>query len=209
MGGRLLYNLFYSTSEPVWEAFASFYGRGSGFNAPPNSQRPIAGETLGVYHQHNGWVVVDLGVGWEWDVRRNAQTFVSNFLGCAGFLIFVYDGDYWGYEFFDNGAVLDHFVQRPAAEPVGFPGEDCRGNPHVVARHLPFLRAEDVAPYLIHQEWEGASAPADLDVPARPGDQFSRLDARAVFDFMRMLGVGIETRDGTWRLKSPEFRTLE
>ena len=58
---------------------------------------------------------------------------------CAGFLIFVYDGDYWGYEFFDRGEVLDHFVQEATGEPIGFPGKDCRGNPRVVADDLPVL----------------------------------------------------------------------
>ena len=181
LGLKLRYNLFCSSAAPVYDAFASFYGRrGSKLQPAGDGQG-----SLNFYSENNGWTVVDLGSGWEWKVRREAQLFVSRTVSCAGFLVFVYDGDYWGYEFFDRGEVLDHFVQEATGEPIGFPGEDCRGNPSVVAERLPFLRAEDIAPYLVQMhDWV---IPEGMDVPARPADEFRRFDECAVLDFCECL----------------------
>jgi hypothetical protein len=203
VGLKLRYNLFYSTAEAVYDAFASFYGRrGSRLQAVDDGRG-----SLNFYREHDGWVVVDLGTGWEWKVRREAQLFVSRSLWCPGFLTFVYDGNYWGYEFFDRGEVIDHFVQEATGEPIGFPGEDCRGNPRVVAEHLPFLRVEDIAPYLVQKrDWV---IPEGMDVPARTGDEFRRFDECAVLDFLRMLGVSTEIRDHYVRPKAPLFRSVD
>jgi hypothetical protein len=101
----LRYNLFYSTAGAVFEQFTSHYRR-----------RGLAAE-INFYRERNGWVVVELDAGWEWELRREVQLAVSDALGCPGFLVFVYDGDYWGYEFFDRGEAVDHFVQEPTGEP--------------------------------------------------------------------------------------------
>jgi len=208
VGLKLRYNLFYSTSEAVYDAFASFYGRrGSKLQAVDNVGSSLTyHREINFHREHNGWAVVNLDGGWEWKVRREAQLFVSQSLCCAGFLIFVYDGDYWGYEFFDRGEAMDHFVQDTSGEPIGFPGEDCRGNPSVIAEHLPFLRAEDVAPYLVQKpDWP---IPESMNVPVRPGDEFSRFDECAVLDFVRMLGVPVELAFSIVRLKAPLFRSV-
>jgi hypothetical protein len=203
VGLKLRYNLFYSTTEPVFDAFASFYGRrGRRLHAAHDESG-----SLNFYGEHNGWVVVDLGGGWEWKVRREAQLVVSRSVWCPGFLIFAYDGNYWGYEFFDRGEVIDHFVQEAIGEPIGFPGEDCRGNPRAIAERLPFLRVEDVAPYLMQKR--DFVIPEGMNVPARPGDEFRRFDECAVLDFLRMLGVLVEIRDHKVHLKAPLFRSVE
>ena len=203
MGLKLRYNLFRSRAEAVYDAFASFYGRRG------SKLRIVNGDTgrLNFYHEQDGWTVVDLGSGWEWRVRREAQFFVSRSLACPGFLIFVCDGDYWGYEFFDRGEPIDHFVQEKTAHPAGLHAEDWRGNPRVVAEHLPFLQVEDIAPYLVQKhDWV---IPDGMDVPARPGDQYRRFDECAVLDFLQMLGVPTEIRDHYVRLKSPLFRSAD
>jgi hypothetical protein len=203
VGLKLRYNLFYSTAEAVYDAFAAFYGRrGSRLRAADD-----ASGRLNFYREQDGLAVVELDRGWDWKVPREAQLFVSRSLGCPGFLIFVYDGNYWGYEFFDRGEVIDHFVQEATGEPIGFPGEDCRGNPHVVAARLPFLRVEDIAAYLVQKrDWV---IPEGMDVPARLGDEFRRFDECAVLDFLRMLGVATEIRDHCVRLKAPLFRSVD
>lgn len=202
MGLKLRYNLFYANAEDVCSAFASFYGR-------RGSKLRVAAEgtgTLRVHCQQNGWVIVDEDSGWDWKVRREAQLAVSHSLWCPGFLVFVYDGDYWGYEFFDHGRVLDHFLQEETGQPIGFPGADCRGSPNVVAEHLPFLSVSDIAPYLVQKnDWV---IPPGADVPARSGDEFRRFEECAVIDFLRMLGVGIDRRDGHVRPQSPVFRAF-
>ena len=204
MGLMLRYNLFYSNAESAYEAFASYYRqRDPGFRVVDDG----SDRSLKFYREHNGWATVELDGGWEWDVRREAQLFVSRCLSCPGFHVFVYDGSYWGYEFFDAGEVIDHFVQYPHEGPVGFPGEDCRGNPRVIAEHLPFLRVEDIAPYLVPKEGDWDVDP-DLNVPARPGDEFNRFDECAVLDFLRMLGVAIELEGRYVQLKTRPYRSL-
>ena len=202
MGLTLRYNLFHGTTAvAVYGAYVSFYEeRGRPLQPVGKDWRSIE-----FHHEHNGWVVVALDSGWEWKERREAQLFVSQRLWCPGFLVFVYDGDYWGYEFFDKGEALDHFVQESTGQPIGFPGEDCRGRPEVVTKHLPFLRIEDVTPYLV--QMHGATAPEGMDVPARPGDEFRRFEECAVLDFLRMLGVRVQLQDGYVRVQSPVYRS--
>ena len=208
VGLALRYNLFYSTSEAVYDAFASFYGRrGSRLHAVDDVGSRLNDYcAINFHREHNGWTVVDLDGGWEWKVRREAQLFVSQSLRCPGFLIFVYDGDYWGYEFSDCGEAIDHFVQEASGEPIGFPGEDCRGNPSVIAEHLPFLRVEDIAPYLVQKpDWP---TPESINVPARPGDEFRRFDECAVLDFVRMLRVPVDIVSSVVRLKAPLLKSV-
>jgi hypothetical protein len=202
MGLNLRYNLFHNTTAPaVYGAYVSFYEQ----RGRPLQFTGEDWQRIDFHHENNGWVVVALDGGWEWKERREVQLSVSRRLGCPGFLVFVYDGDYWGYEFFDHSAVLDHFVQEATGEPVGFSGEDCRGRPEVVAEHLRFLRAEDIAPYLVQMHnWV---IPADMNIPARPGDEFRRFDECAVLDFLRMLGVRAGLDDGHVRAQSPVYRS--
>src|SRR5690349_9482962 len=63
-------------------------------------------DAFDVYEQRDGWTVMWWTRGWEWKLRRAAQLYVSEALGCAGILVFVYDGDEWGYELFDRGAAV-------------------------------------------------------------------------------------------------------
>jgi hypothetical protein len=51
-----------------------------------------------LYQRQYGWTLLEWDGGWEWELRREAQLRVSRVLGCSGLLVFVYDGDYWGYE---------------------------------------------------------------------------------------------------------------
>jgi hypothetical protein len=130
MGLFLRYNLFRdTTAAAVYGAYAAFYHERG---------RPLLSEghdfgRIDFHCERNGWVVVNLDAGWEWKERREAQLFVSRRIWCAGFLIYVYDGEYWGYEFFDKGVVLDHFVQEGAEAVIGFPGEECAGNAYIVS----------------------------------------------------------------------------
>lgn len=202
MGLKLRYNLFHgTTAAAVYGTYVSFYEQ----RGRPLQSAGTEWQAIDFHQENNGWVVVALDGGWEWKERREAQFFVSRRLWCPGFLVFVYDGDYWGYEFFDQGEALDHFVQEGTGQPIGFPGEDCRGRPEVISEHLPFLRAEDVAPYLVQMnDW---AIPEGMDVPARPGDEFRRFEECAVLDFLRMLGVCVHLQDAYVRVQSPVYRS--
>lgn len=221
MGLKLRMNLFRGvTAADIHAAFEAFHaargkrllGRGDDFRA------------FRLHARQGEWTTLWLDGGWEWEVRRQAQLAVSRALRCAGLLVFVDDGDYWGYELFDSGEVLDQFVQEdPEDGQEGwFPGKSLTGNAGLLARCLR-ARLEDVEPHLIQDPvssggaWRidaddlealsaRGSARARLDVPARPGDEFTRFAECSVLDFLRMLGVDVALRSGCVRLAAPEFR---
>jgi hypothetical protein len=207
MGLMLRYYLFHNvTGKDVCGALKAFYaGRGRPLEADGPEHDAIT-----VHEAENDWVVVDLDIGWEWKERREAQLFVSHRLWCAGFLVFVYDGDYWGYEFFDRGETLDHFVQYEDIAEQWFPGTDCRGNAEILSRHLPFLDISVIAPYLQQEP----NFPDLSESKVHPQDEFGRLDECAVIDFLRKFGISIGLRpdvDGLWThvaLESPVCCTL-
>jgi hypothetical protein len=203
MGLMLRYNLFRDVSAPA------VYGMLQNFHTTrgrPLLHTGTADERIDVHEAENRWVAVTLDSGWEWKERREAQRYLSRLLKCTGFLIFVYDGDYWGYEFFSQGMVLDQFTQERSDAPIGFPDTPSQGNPAIVVEHLPFLREEDVAPYLVQKhDWQ---IPQGANTKARPGDAYNRFDECAVLDFLRMLGVGVSVQNGYVQLNSPRYRSL-
>src|SRR5262249_55053931 len=117
--------------------------------------------------------------------RREAQLFVSKELHCPGFLIFVYDGIYWGYEFFDDGQVQDHFVQDMDEGRWHFPDDPCVGNAQLLADHFDWLTADDVEPYLVQDvDFSGFAGKKEilefmhnefpkLNISPRPGDEYT------------------------------------
>lgn len=203
MGLKLRYNLFHGvTAAEVYGAYVSFYAE----RGRPLQDVGKESQQLDFYESAGGWVVVSLDGGWEWKERREAQLAASRRLWCPGFLVFVYDGDYWGYELFDHGEAVDHFVQEADRQVCNwFPDEDCRGNAAVVVEHLPFLRIDDVTPYLVQSH--NHARPEGLNVPARPGDEFRRFDECAAVDFLRMLGVRVHLPDRYVRVQSPLYRS--
>jgi hypothetical protein len=191
----LRYGLFRSvTEQDVFAALGSFY-----------RQRHATAD-VEVHCQHNEWTVAVFDAGWRlWPEHRDALRFVSRALSCPAFLVFVYDGDYWGYEFVDHGDSIDYFVQRREPDWDAFPGENYRGNAQRIAERLPFLEIGDIAPYLVQADDLGSDVDP-LNVPARAGDEFARFDECAVVDFLRMLGVQVKLRSGRITPPAPVFR---
>jgi hypothetical protein len=180
LGLKLRYNLFHEVSAPsVWGALQSFY-RGRDLSASDNP------DDYQLHEQDGRWCVLSWDGGWEWVNRRKAQLFVSERLRCSGLLVFVYDGEYWGYELFENGQVVNRFVQ--VREQDWFPDDSCVGDPESIARCLPEISAETIAPYL-------ARKTLGQRLPPRPGDQFGPFDECSVVDFLRTIGVRVALRD--------------
>lgn len=148
-------------------------------------------DAFDLHERRAGWTVLSWTRGWEWTLRRRAQLYVSEVLGCAGLLVFVYDGDDWGYELFDRGKALDWFVQWPQEGDTWFPGRDLSGRPEAVVAAFPDLALDrsDVAAYLVQRPDDPADD--EWDVPARPGDRFRRGDERAALDFLGLLGIDV------------------
>jgi hypothetical protein len=143
MGLVLRLNLFHDVeAADVYGALTAFYKKcGASLVEEQGKERHYQ------LHQRQGrWCVLEWDRGWEWQTRRAAQLFVSSRLYTAGLLIFVYDGDYWGYELFRNGEVLNRFVQYPPGDGVQnwFPGDPCVGDPEAVVSCFPELSAADI-----------------------------------------------------------------
>jgi|GEM_PF-6378506 len=156
--------------------------------------------------------------------------YVSEKLGCCGFLTFVYDGDYWGYEFFNKGQVLDHFVQDMDQGSSWFPNDLCLGNAQTVVEHLPHLDPEVYQRYLVRYPTDseveakrekvntGMRAEDEIfayfqlrgerDVMAQPNDEFSPFDSCFVLDFMRYLGVKVELQNNHITFLSSKRKTF-
>jgi hypothetical protein len=207
VGLALRLNAFRDVEAPdVYGALATFYEkRGAVLISERDGRR-----SHDLRERRGRWCVLEWDAGWEWKVRREAQLHVSRQLGVAGLLVFVYDGDYWGYELFDRGEAKDHFVQTTMDPMITFAGEDCRGDAAVLAQTLA-LNEADVAPYLAR--WHGWHERAKrAGERARPGDEFTRWDECAALDFLRAIdidvrleGYSVEFGAPIWRSFRPSF----
>src|SRR5262249_30770822 len=87
-----------------------------------------------------------------------------------------------------------------------FPDTSTEGNQAILAAHFPWLKEEDIAPYLVtkcygigQEKWQ------ELNIPARPGDEFSRFDECAVLDFLRLLSIRVELKNNYVTFLVPEW----
>ncbi len=197
MGLFIRINAFRGVSHvDVYAMLAEFWSRHDRQVEPVPPDARL--DAFDLYEERDGWTLMRWTAGWEWNLRRQAQLHVSEALGCAGILVFVYDGDVWGYEVFDRGVAVDWFIQWPEEGNTWFPGMDLSGRPEAVIAAFPDLTLDgsDVAAYLA-QRPDDEEADDMWDVPARPGDRFRRGDEWAMLDFLDLLGVSIDvTKQG-------------
>ena len=111
---------------------------------------------------------------------------LSDFSENPVMLLYVYDGDYWGYDFY-AGREEDHFSARPGALGPISPAEKQRlsGNPKALAGWFPTWDMERIGRYLVH--WSDLDEAA-LEETACSGDQFPYGDCWQMADFMDRLG---------------------
>jgi hypothetical protein len=157
------------------------------------------------------WTAIFEGRGWDWEHRRTVQQAASKALDCVSLCCFVYDGDFWGYELVDRGQPVDQFLLLSDPDDHGhwFPNRPTHGDPAALASRLDFLAPDDVAPYLVRippypitnarigtapwrSSWDEYDAARNaLDVPPRPGDEFTRFAECAALNFLRLLHLDI------------------
>jgi hypothetical protein len=197
MGLKLSFNLFAAQpASAVADALRLYYRRH--WQRSVEIYQSMYGndvyETLEIYDCPPHWTVVDIDLEPE-DWIRQRHLFVSQALSCPGFYLFEYDGDYWGYEFFDSGVVIDRF-KSDASRNFHFEGMTCAGDARKLAARLPFLNLQNIEPYLVllpdiesTPEAEYDDFQTQTDVPPRPGDRYRRWDEGAMLNFLRALGV--------------------
>ena len=103
-------------------------------------------------------------------------------------LLYIYDGDYWGYDFYGGGEE-DHFSTIPDYFGPVSPEEKQRlaGNPAALRGWFPIQDISAIQSYYIH--WSD-QCEDDLEEAgaAYPGDRFSYGDCWQMTDFMARLG---------------------
>jgi hypothetical protein len=207
VGLALRLNAFRDVEAPdVYAALATFYA-GHGAALVPESDGL---RSYDLRERRGRWCLLEWNAGWEWTLRREAQLHVSRQLNVPGLLVFVYDGDYWGYELFDRGEAIDHFVQTAMDPVITFPHKNVNGDATVLARTLGLSEAV-VAPYLAR--WHGwHERTRRANERARPTDEFTRWEEAAVLDFLRAIeidvsltGYSVEFAAPIWRSFRPSF----
>lgn len=97
-------------------------------------------------------------------------------------LLYIYDGDFWGYDFY-GGKEEDHFRTRPDAFGPVSPREKQRlsGNPAALSGWLPTWDTGMMRRYLVH--WSDLDE-EELEETAYPDDQFPYGDCWQMTDFI-------------------------
>ena len=101
-------------------------------------------------------------------------------------LLYIYDGDYWGYDFY-GGDEEDHFNTVPDYFGPVSPEEKQRltGNPAALSGWLPTWDTGMMRRYLVH--WSDLDEEA-MEETACPDDRFTYGDCWQMTDFMARLG---------------------
>lgn len=105
---------------------------------------------------------------------------LSRALDCPVMLLYIYDDDYWGYEFWRNGRQIDQFASLPDYFEPGQP-PDKPGDAQLLARFFG-VEPDKIARYL--KPW----AEEEMGRFAYPDDKFVQGDSWQLADFMAALG---------------------
>lgn len=194
MGLKLRLNLFYQVPhQTVYEAYAQYY-RERRIHLVDNGDDFFR---FDLHERDNDWTTVWHPLGRYWTEWQAVQVFTSRLLSCTNLLLFVYDGDDWGYQLCTGGQVIDRFVQSDEDGETWFPGEAARGNAGALAGLFPWLNREEVALYF--HKLPPYGIPGDymeirkrLNIRVRPDDPFCRFDECAILNLLRQLKVRVE-----------------
>lgn len=141
------------------------------------------------YPSHEEWSYLEFKwntLDWE-DMTRS----LSQYHGTPGFFFFIYDGDAWGYQYYDSGQLIGKFVSCPSMYPdtQDTPAEiiqrEWNGAISEICLRMNIQHTEnDIRRYIRHLE--------DKDISlgkAHPDDGHELEDPWVVADFMRRLGI--------------------
>lgn len=129
---------------------------------------------------------------------------LSKFLQKPVLLLFICDGDHWGYDFYRDGQELDRFDTVPDyAGPLSEQMRQNRsGKPEVLAESFSIL-PDDIRNYLVFWDREDLDSADQL---AYPGDRFPLGDCWQMTDFLTRLGWPWPFDEASWE---PILPTLD
>lgn len=106
-------------------------------------------------------------------------------------LLYIYDGDFWGYSLYDNGVEIDRFNPMPDyfEEASEAQMEKEKGNAEIIAKYFHVEKA-DIEKYLIF--WTDELLESEDGQKAYEDDEFSIGEDWQMADFMRKLGYPYE-----------------
>lgn len=141
------------------------------------------------YKECNSGVKVllsDMCAGYE-DIPKE----ISKELMCPAMLCYIYDGDYWGYDFYDSGREIDSFNPMPEYFEEVSEEEKQRlsGNSEIIARYFHIDEAR-IKNYLI--PWDDDILDADESTKAYEEDEFCIGEDWQIADFMNAIGYSYD-----------------
>ena len=115
---------------------------------------------------------------------------LSEELGKAVMLLYIYDGDYWGYFLYDKGLEIDRFVPMPDYFEAVSKDEkqQMKGNVDLVAKYFHVDKAS-IEKYIVF--WTDKMM-NDYSAKAYEDDEFGQCEDWQMVDFMRKLGYPYE-----------------
>jgi hypothetical protein len=173
-----------ATEEEIEEALRRYaLARGAEFYEEPLS--PKDDHCLIVSDGINGTTALYPVEFFDWD---DASRFLSSDLSKPVFSFHIHDGDFWMYDFFVDGVIVDQFNTVPEywQELEDDERAAWRGSAEVIARHAVGVSAQDIARYLV--QWGDGVLDADERRTAYDDDEYYYGDDWQLCDLMRRLG---------------------
>lgn len=111
---------------------------------------------------------------------------LSSNLSSPVLLLYIYDGGFWGYYFYEKGVELDRFSPMPDYCEDYFPQDRqrCAGNSALLAQYFS-VEQESIERYL--RQWT-PDMETQYEERAYSDDEFGQCDCWQMADFMRKLG---------------------
>ena len=169
-------------------------------------------DTMEIYSSEKWCLVNGLLSYEEWVRERNI--FITKYLSCSGIYIYEYDGNFWGYEVYIDGIVVDRFLSDKSFDDF-FYSEEADGSVDIVTRAFPFIDGNIVEKYLIqYPDRKTFNAISDdyfhdlINIPPRTIDLFNRWDGCASINFMRAIGLNCGIENGTFSILEPLVNIL-
>lgn len=132
-----------------------------------------AGKTLVIYGDSTG------------DFSRITE--MSLKLGVTAFAFHIHDGDFWMYQLYQNGKLIDQFNPIPDYWGAVSPEEKAQwaGKATIISENWPGVEVDQIEKYLISHDSPGF----DSEKEVYPDDEFEPWDAWQVCDFLKKLGT--------------------
>lgn len=180
MGLFLAMSSIVGANQAEVEACTAAYAASRGGSFDQTSDELSEAEESRLLESPGGVTLVYPDGFFDWD-ELSAKLSID--LNKPVFSFHIHDGDFWMFVLFVNGEEAAKFNPVPDYWDELEPEERAEWlpDPEVVARFVPGIRAEQIAPYLVEWPLEGLSG------NAHPDDEYGYGEWQVV-DFMRQLG---------------------